>query len=231
MTSRTGSAASRGGGSSAGRGPAFTLVELLVVIMIIAVLAGIVVPVMSRAKEKANKEWANKEVYEFASVLSLYHQDHNAYPPDTGDWVNYDFVPYDEYCIHAYFGREITNKSGRTYKEYRGVDHDRLINVRDDGIGIFVDPFGTPYQIDAVHMIPPGTELDSGDVTKWTPCGWPYLLEEGDVDGDGEPTLTKKREMVHDFKVVSFGPDSASAEFPFDPDPGDPGVEDDIRSW
>ena len=75
MTSRTGSPASRGGGASSVRGSAFTLVELLVVIMIIAVLAGIVVPVMSRAKDKANKEWASKAVHEFASVLSLYHQD------------------------------------------------------------------------------------------------------------------------------------------------------------
>jgi len=53
----------------------FTLVELLVVIAIIAVLAGLLLPVLARAKEKANVTKVHAELYGIGMALEMYATD------------------------------------------------------------------------------------------------------------------------------------------------------------
>ena len=54
---------------------AFTLVELLVVIGIIAVLAGMLVPALARAREKARVTKAHAELYGVGLALEMYSDD------------------------------------------------------------------------------------------------------------------------------------------------------------
>jgi prepilin-type N-terminal cleavage/methylation domain-containing protein len=68
---------------------AFTLVELLMVIVIIAVLAGLLIPAIN-AGIKATKSGALKlEVDELSRAIERYREKYGEYPPDGSDWTTF----------------------------------------------------------------------------------------------------------------------------------------------
>jgi len=71
----------RGGGSCFYHNGAFTLVELLVVIAIIGLLISILLPSLARAKFIAKVVKTKAELAGIATALTIYHHEHNAYPP------------------------------------------------------------------------------------------------------------------------------------------------------
>jgi prepilin-type N-terminal cleavage/methylation domain-containing protein len=65
----------------------FTLIELLVVISIIAVLAAILFPVFSRAREKARQTTCISNQRQLAAECQMYAQDHEeCLPPADSVW-------------------------------------------------------------------------------------------------------------------------------------------------
>ena len=62
----------------AGRG--FTLIELLVVIAIIGILAGLLLPVIAKAKVRAQVAKAQAEIISITSAISRYESDYSRYP-------------------------------------------------------------------------------------------------------------------------------------------------------
>jgi prepilin-type N-terminal cleavage/methylation domain-containing protein len=60
---------------------AFTLIELLTVISIIAILSAIIVPVFARAKVNANRSADITSMNEIRTAIQLYRVDQGAYPP------------------------------------------------------------------------------------------------------------------------------------------------------
>lgn len=63
----------------------FTMVELLTVIAIIAILAAILLPVLSRTREKARQVTCMANLQQIAQALRLYKQDNRGFPLDVLD--------------------------------------------------------------------------------------------------------------------------------------------------
>lgn len=70
--------------SCCNKGSGFTLIELLVVIAILAILAALLLPVISRAKEKAHKTQCISNLHQLGIGLGSFVADNNAYPPYHG---------------------------------------------------------------------------------------------------------------------------------------------------
>ncbi|MCI0744810.1 MAG: type II secretion system GspH family protein [Verrucomicrobia subdivision 3 bacterium] len=66
--------------------PAFTLIELLVLIAVIAMLAAILLPVLSRVKDTAARVQCLNNVKQIGHAVFLYTEDHEDFFPLVEDW-------------------------------------------------------------------------------------------------------------------------------------------------
>ena len=67
---------------------AFTLIEILTVVAIIAILAGIMVPTISRARVRAKVAMARLECSNLASAIKSYHAEYSRFPTAYGQMAN-----------------------------------------------------------------------------------------------------------------------------------------------
>jgi prepilin-type N-terminal cleavage/methylation domain-containing protein len=106
----------------------FTLIELLVVIAIIAILAGLLLPVIAKAKEKAKITKARTEIQHIEAGISQYYSDYSRYPiskPARNSVGTNDFT----------FGTYYRDDSGNQYI---------LLNPKGVALPVIANGFGSP---------------------------------------------------------------------------------------
>jgi prepilin-type N-terminal cleavage/methylation domain-containing protein/prepilin-type processing-associated H-X9-DG protein len=73
-------------------GKAFTLIELLVVIAIIGILAALLLPTFSKAKEKARTAQCLSNEHQIGLGMQLYADDANGFYPESGGELHWDLI-------------------------------------------------------------------------------------------------------------------------------------------
>jgi prepilin-type N-terminal cleavage/methylation domain-containing protein len=105
------------------RSGGFTLIELLVVIAVIALLAGLLLPVLSHAKERGKKIVCLNNMRQLASGMQMYWDDNRDTSPAAGIaaevWLN-DWVQWPDYWYGAN-GVQIAIKTHSSLRPVPGV--------------------------------------------------------------------------------------------------------------
>lgn len=117
----------------------FTLIEILVVIAIVGILAGLIIPMAGNAASNAKKRKAEMEASALKVAVAEFHRDHHYMPYGNissgrgvvGDdkWIKTD----DTDWVEMLQGENALKKSYLSAK------------VQDDGK--FMDPWGNPYWV------------------------------------------------------------------------------------
>ena len=116
----------------------FTLIEMLVVIAIIVILAGLVFPALGLARQNARKSKANSECQSLKTAIIMYESEFSCWPVSVSSSKEGQALSDSDYKQMCKY---LIGENGKKMVFYEvGVDYD------ENGNGI-LDPWGIPYQV------------------------------------------------------------------------------------
>ena len=164
----------------------FTLIELLVVIAIIGILAGLLLPVLGRARDKGKTAKCQSNLRQLGMAAMMYDEDHQVYPIGwpPADGLTGSSFPIWYRQLQPYLGRN-TNVSGQGVficpsSQQRAQPGEGLGNgVREGGFWGYL-AYAQNYEINAgrrdigsrLVQDVPGTVLYA-DTDGWDACLYP----------------------------------------------------------
>ena len=127
---------------------AFTLMELLTVIAVMAVLAGLLLPALNRARARARTAAAESMIASLQVALSMYNMDYGMYPASSatgiqrnGNSFHTDFDGAPNNLVAALTAPTL----GGPYMELRGSDLDTEPTYDLSRRNVVLDPWGRAY--------------------------------------------------------------------------------------
>ncbi len=149
----------------------FTLIELMVVIAIIATLAGVAYPIILNQRNAGDRSAAAANLGNLHKTMQMFQNDHGAYPCD----ATADKFLEDERYSTANYGSLTGNTSNCYFRQLfylPGVDNEENFYAKiNDGSRITKQPD---------NKIANGRALERGE------CGFGYVMTKGsDETGDG----------------------------------------------
>ena len=135
---------------------AFTLVELLVVIAVLAILMGLLFPVISAVMERSRRLQARNDELQIISSINAYYTDYQKYPVDPAAKPGDAVYSTDNNKLFDVL-RNITGTSPGNSLNSRGVFYLTGVSFVQDGnhprngiqasTGVWYDPWGSPYNV------------------------------------------------------------------------------------
>jgi prepilin-type N-terminal cleavage/methylation domain-containing protein len=122
----------------------FTLVELLVVIGIIAVLAGILLPTISVAIRKVRVSRAKTEMASLLAAIKMYESEYDLLPIEYDQTVDSAELTTDEYNkLIAILSQ--SDLSGNNFKTLGNLRKNKMLNVKKPGE--YKDPWENDFHV------------------------------------------------------------------------------------
>ena len=161
----------------------FTLIELLVVIAIIAILAGILMPALSQARERAKLSTCTNNLKSLAFATGMYADDNVGSCPKSRIRRNGSWVSWNSECIKTHaFGLIWKAAARNTIVPYIGgaIYADLATSKLHDLPKQSICPAGRRMP-DKPFAVPEDYDLPNGSYSYNT-----YLADEGSKTGDSE---------------------------------------------
>ena len=164
---------------------AFTLVELLVVISIIALLLAVLMPSLQRAREQAKFLICKNNVHQFSIAVAAYASEYDNYVPPMDPWYNDSFTgSIDVIYEHA--------------KKGLGILYPSYINK----FSLFACP-GDKYVVDRLRLHEKQQVMTPIPGYVNTPTSYLYF---GGLKGSTTPFITRSDSRVRISDKPQYGP-------------------------
>jgi len=157
----------------------FTLLELLTVITIIIILAGLILAGAGFAQQKAARDRASAEIAALSVALESYKADNGEYPRSaltdamaitvtTGSGAkNVSLFLYKELSGD----RVVDRKTDADAKRYFEFKPDMLIPATGTTVEYITDPFGNAYGYSTIYAATSGTSGNNPTYDLWSTAG------------------------------------------------------------
>lgn len=192
-----------------GKGPGFTIIELLVVMAVIAILMGLLVPALSGARKQAEVAKAKTLISGISIGLETYKQAHGMYPPDL-----HPNLPKSSECLAMYLsGGSIYFISGTSPASYLWRHSAYTVTGRKSSTVYF--------QFDSDVLSDSDSSGNSGYQAPELvdPWGRRFIYNSGADQNSANNQQLGPRHSPRRFDLFSAGPDK---QF---------GTNDDVTSW